>query len=705
MRSYRMVAIFMVLLSVVASAATHIVWVGGGSGDIFVESNWSPAIVPSSENEFAYIAVFTNSVTVTPTVSYWYPAGITVSNNAQVVYKNNRMKPSTACENGYYVVDVDENSSFELSGTIVYGNPSLTFVKKGKGTFSATGWFGNSNSASVYWKALDIQSGTFNFPGKAGFTCVDEVVNVRSGAYAKVGCSHMFASSVDKGFHQPQINIEAGGIFDMRGAHANTVASLSGEGTITNCSGVLFLNLRTSGKRFSGRIVGGGTLEILPDVDLTPVDSSWHIASADALWGVSLVRNAVEGCTYDVFFDSNVGTYYSKTIPEDAPCFDTNGIPVEVARSGNFWYVDCNKTNGDGKSPSTAFTTLKEAMENELLSEYDTVFVAPGIYADGTMSATQSEVEVYARFCVPSNVRVVAIGSATNTAIVGASAPSSVDGGYGMGTRAVRCAMLSGGAYIRGFTLRDGRTYATAKNSTGDACYGGGIFADATSVIIDCVISNCVATRGGGAHKGRYFSCRFDSNRATGSAVVGAHLMNEARLYNCVLINGLGSCHWYSNTGDSLALNCTFSPNDNGSVRGRSAESGKHVVVRNSLVMAAPPTGSYDEFHTSIISPRGSVEQVTIAPDCTVTNLTTGTNPTIFRFAGIDDSFRPKNSRSRLVGAADGSVYKLLFPIEQYWLSIRDADGNRRMYGDELDIGAFAYDRTRIEPKFRIVIR
>jgi hypothetical protein len=688
----------------VASAATHVFWVGGERGDVFEESNWSPAHVPSSQNVTAYIAVFTNSVTIESTKQYWYPAGIVVSNNASVAYSNQRMKPTTACEGGVFTVDVEYGSSFKFGGTIVYGIPSLTLVKKGGGTLSATFWLGNANSSSD-WKSIDVQQGILNFPARTGFTSVGDSVIIRSGAKAYVTEKDIFAKSETYGIYYPRVEIEEGAIFDLGGKDI-AVSSLKGSGLITNCSGTATLNLRHVGDVFSGRIVGGGTVSVMPDAALTPANATWIVGDALALSGVDLMRNSAEGCDYSVLFASGIDTFYMKDIPKDYPCFNPDGEAVEIARAGNFWYVDCNCKSEvrDGKSLGTAFATLKEAMLNELLASNDTVFVASGVYSNELMEVTQEKGTVLSRVVVPSGVRLVSLGSATDTIIEGCTSPTPIDQGYGMGPGAARCAMLGTNAYLRGFTLRGGRTSAETTTSASSLVYGGGIFADPTAVIVDCVISNCVATRGGGAHEGNYFSCRFKDNRATGSPYVGAHLMNKARICNCVLDKGY-SCHWYANKTDSLALNCTFAPNSDGAVRGLSSVSGQHVRVYNSLVLASPPNGSQDEYHTSIISPRGSIEGVSIAEDCTVTNLTASTTPTVYAFAGIDENFRPKSRRSRLVGKADLNAYKSFFSVEQYWLMDRDVDGKRRIYGESLDIGAFAFDQSRAAPGLRVLVK
>lgn len=700
--------VFAVMACCSVFSATECVWRGGSSGDIFTESNWSPEHVPSSQNVTAYVAVFTNSVTLSnSSSSYWYPAGFIVSNNAVVAMSNSRLVPSSACEDSSFKAHVEKGSSFTFnSGVPFFGSTSLILVKTGDGLLEPKGWCGNGNSTGVQWGSADVRGGTLKFSGSSGFVCIVGTLRIRSGAVVTVANDNQFGFSAEKNFSQPVVEIDEGGLFNANGKSL-TVSAISGSGVVTNCTKTLAMNLRNSGKSFAGRIVGGGTLAVTPSTTWTVADATWTVASPDALWGVSLARGMTEGCSYDVRFATGIDTFYAKSIPEDAPCFDTSGVPVEIARSGNFWYVDCNREGsaGDGKSLATAFQTLKEASENAALAAGDTIWVAPGVYSNGAVAAVQGSLTSSNRVSVSDGVRLVALGSSTNTIIEGASSPSPIANGYGIGVGAVRCVKLGAGAMLRGFTLRGGRSCSTSLTAQGEVYYGSGICAATTSVIIDCVISNCVATRGGGAYLGNYFNCRFYANRATGGTNVGAQILDKAKLYNCVLDGGLGSCDWYANKTDSLAMNCTFGPNATSGIRGTGSNEGEHVVVHNSLVMVAPASGACDEYHNSIISPKGS-SSATFDESCIATNRTVRTTPTIYAFAGIDkNTLRPKSAKSILVGAADLATYRSLFPVAQYWLSECDADGNRRVWGDSLDIGAFAYDRNRPIPGFVLTFR
>lgn len=699
-------ALAMALMSCVGTyAATECVWIGGNEGNLLTASNWSPATAPSSSSK-AYIAVFTNSValTTTDTKTHWYPAGIVISNNVTVTYASNyRCYPSSATENGEFVMSIERGSLF-VCNAMLFGSTSLTLVKTGGGTLRTKSWLGNSNSSGSAWKTVDIHGGTIETTtGNPALVNISDTLRIRAGAMATIGYSSPFGTKADYNLYQPRVVIDEGGVLNMNSKNV-TISSLSGQGVVSNCVNTLTLNLRHSGETFSGRILGGGTLAVTPESGVSAEDAMWIVGSADALWGVSLVTNAVEGCSYDVRFASGIDTFYANTIPTDAPHFDTNGVSVEIARSGKFWYVDCGREGaaGDGKSLATAFQSLSEAMP--FTAAGDTVWVAPGVYSNGTIKASSES--VHNRVTVPADVRLVSLEGADRTVIVGANATLPLANGYGVGTGVVvRCVKLGARSTLRGFTLRGGRTYSTKTDGQGDSNVGGGIHADETSIVIGCVISNCVATRGGGVYRGNYYNCRFNANRALASSVVGEHIGLKARLYNCVLTGALNGCDWYNNQNDSLAVNCTFGTNANGSTRGTSADAGKHVVVYNSLLLAAPVSSSCDEFHTCVVSPKGT-SSATFDANSTTTNLTATTSPTVYAFAGIDKkTLRPKSAKSILVGAADLETYRSLFPVAQYWLSEYDADFKKRVWGDSLDIGAFAYDRDRPIPGLMLMFR
>ena len=678
-----------------AIAATECVWIGGESGSLYEKANWSDGIVPSGDNTAQYVAVFTNSAAITLS-SHWYPSGITVSNNAKVAVNalNNGSYyciASQKCENFSLSIEVETDSSLTFNVN-VYSQHSRSLVKKGGGMLYPVKYFGNPNTKGYDFTSVDVKGGSLRLPAEK--TTVSGTLFIRNGATAAVMGDWPFLEKTTDSYRlsYPKIEIEDGGTFNLNG-YALAVSALSGAGDIVNCSKYLDFRLKDSGLFFSGKISGGGKLRIQPNTAWTKPGATWIVGKADTLSGVELVRNRVDGCSYEIQFVPGIETFYAKTVPNDMPSFDTNGVPVEIARSGNFWYVDCKRTGekGDGKSFETAFQTLKEAME--VAQAGDTVWVDEGEYSTEPMSATQSSVTTYSRVIVPSNVRLVSLKGPAATVIVGDSA----EGNWGCGEGAVRCATLGANATLRGFTLRDGRVNGT--QSANDATSGGGVFADPESIIIDCVISNCTAFRGGGAYRGNFYNCRFDSNRATQSNAVGDHLYEGANIYNCVLARNLYGYSWYVNGKNVKAVNCTFDYSGRGGIRGEGAGS----VIFNSLIMAAPESYSADRIDNCIVHTSSTV----IDEDSVKTGLTDKTSPSIYSFTGVDaGTLRPRMRISPVVaGAAAANKYESHFPPSMYWISRYDAAFNQRVWNGKVDIGAFSYDHSRPILGFRFIVR
>ena len=674
------------------SAATECVWIGGESGDPFVETNWDPHVVPS-DSSTPYIAVFTNSVTIAKQEKYWYLAGFRVRNNATVVNSIYRCTPCSNCEDDVFLVDVEEGSSLTLKGVIFYGAPNLTLRKQGGGTFYPDMWCGNSNTGKWYNK-IEIFGGVFQLMGSDGRVCVSNEVRVASGGTLLYNtAASQQINSQNTSFTAPRIVVDEGGVIDLNGKQPNW-ASLSGTGVITNCTKAFTLTLIHSGEVFSGRIFGGAALTVEPSVDYAPDNATCVIGSADTLADATVLTKTVEGKTGEIRFADGIGTVFVKTIPADRPYYHLDGTLVTFQVPGNSWYVDCNRTGapGDGKSPETAFQTLAEASTNAALADYDTIFVAPGVYSNGAVEVVQNNITTLNRVKVPANVRLVATGSAADTFIIGASSPTPVDGCYGNGPGAVRCAYLSDGASLRGFTICGGRTYCTAKSAPTIAqALGGGVYAAkaATCIVVDCVISNNVAVRGGGGQMGTYIRCRFTDNAGT---QIGAHLMDQCNAYNCFFGDAVYSYHWYVAGTPSKIVNCTFGPNGSGALRCTATTEAKRAHAYNSIFLSAPLGDDVSCYHNCLIGRRGTATGVGIDEDCVVTNLTDAAE--LLEFAGLSADFRPIVASGPAVGTGRADYYADNFPVVCFAESTSDLDGRARFRDGNLDLGAFQFDPT-----------
>ena len=174
--------------------------------------------------------------------------------------------------------------------------------------------------------------------------------------------------------------------------------------------------------------------------------------------------------------------------------------------------------------------TLQAAMDSLNGGWSHTVYALPGRYDAGGYAAE------HARVCVKNRTRLISTGGKDVTFIVGShtnGAPDSCD----VGADVTRCVfMMFDGAVLQGFTLVGGR----ARKDKSNEYNGGGVYFQAyengaPSYVVDCTITDCDASRGGGAYgiwsspsACRFVNCLFTDNKSTspGANIVKCHAWN-----------------------------------------------------------------------------------------------------------------------------------------------------------------------------------
>ena len=350
------------------------------------------------------------------------------------------------------------------------------------------------------------------------------------------------------------------------------------------------------------------------------------------------------------------------------------------------------------------YASLQAALKAVPSGKFATIRVKAGVYDNETMTQTRRfgnvATDAYAhkaRAVVPSGVSVVGAGAET-TFIVGASDPDAAAADKGCGPNAVRCVALAKGARLSGFTLTGGRT---DRDGNGDDFHGGGVLAEygtaeTLATVSDCVISNCVARRGGGGFFGIYNRVRFLDNSiiqgGNGPAVRGDGA-NNCFLVNCVIDRNEGYATVYYPT----LLNCTFGAGNtqNGNKDGMVliADSGD---IRNCLFLgknsAIGKTNAAGEvtatrFYDCVFSPQMKAyldkqnaktdgNKVFVDASCTAT-----------AELAVADDLTPVVGANAAVDAANDDGYDAAT-----WGEL-DVYGNpRRVNGRRLDVGAVEAD-------------
>lgn len=239
------------------------------------------------------------------------------------------------------------------------------------------------------------------------------------------------------------------------------------------------------------------------------------------------------------------------------------GISVG-ASAGNVWWVDkAAGTDGDGrgKSESTAFLTIQTAVN--AAQSGDEIRVKPGVYDEGGGYYNNWNNRVLIQSKV---LKIVSTGGKDVTHIVGG--------------KNIRCVCMANakGSVVEGFTIRDGE--ATYFQSGTDTVNGSGAgvlgisasktYATANGCIVDCVVSNCVAVRGGGMRGLTAVRCWITENDASNSGPAG----RKCDFVNCLITRNYTTQCIYDGC---KAVNCTIVDN----MRGAQSSSLFNSVMHN----------------------------------------------------------------------------------------------------------------------------
>jgi len=154
-----------------------------------------------------------------------------------------------------------------------------------------------------------------------------------------------------------------------------------------------------------------------------------------------------------------------------------------------FHYVSLQ---GNHTYPYTSWTTAATNIQAAInaADTGDRVLVTNGVYTAGGAVAPNTY-DLFNRVALTNALTVQSVEGPEVTMIVGSPDPFT----GGLGTNAVRCAYLTDGAELIGFTLSNGYTRASSSSSVGS---GGGAFLDQGGVLSDCIVRANNSYGGGG---------------------------------------------------------------------------------------------------------------------------------------------------------------------------------------------------------------
>jgi hypothetical protein len=216
-------------------------------------------------------------------------------------------------------------------------------------------------------------------------------------------------------------------------------------------------------------------------------------------------------------------------------------------------HVDLNSTNPVPPYAdwSTAATNIQDAVDAS--SDGDLVLVTNGVYQTGGRVVYGS---IANRVVVDKAVTVQSVNGPATTIIQGYQVPGDI-----VGDNAVRCAYLTNGAVLMGFTLANGATRSAGSEPPFEDLSGGGVWCESASAVVsDCVLTGNSSSYGGGAYNGTLNNCIIYGNTAAyywGYANGGGAY--NSTLNNCSVTANLAD--YGGGTSYGTLNNCTLTLN------------------------------------------------------------------------------------------------------------------------------------------------
>ena len=239
-------------------------------------------------------------------------------------------------------------------------------------------------------------------------------------------------------------------------------------------------------------------------------------------------------------------------------------VAFELSALATTHYVDLNSAapTAPYANWSTAAMDIQSAIDSA--TDGDLILVTNGTYQTGGRVANGLLTN---RVVINKAVTVQSANGTASTVIRGQWVPGTTNG-----PSAVRCAYLTNGASLTGFTLTSG---ATGTNGQALDLSGGGVYCESTNScnLSECIITaNAAAVSGGGIYRGNLSNCTISGNvliqsspifPLAGAGAYGAVLEGCSVSSNTIPILAGGDVGSGAGASASTLRNCSIVANQN----------------------------------------------------------------------------------------------------------------------------------------------